>query len=118
MFTIKEYIDSQCSCDKCELCARLGGSAREEDRVFVLDENGPIAAGVLGLERGKVIVKGVYGEIDSQYRDLMNRALLNACSLMNPITVRVKSEDSYWRMFGFKETCDGGMEIMNTDIKF
>ena len=125
MFTIKECTERERACAECDtengttcaLAARLCACAEKGDRIFVLNENGPRVVGVLGLRHGKVIVKGVCGDIDEQYRDLMIRALLNACTFMNPITVRGDSTDGYFKRFGFVEK-DGGMEVKNTDIRF
>ena len=123
MFTVKECKDKEHACSECDgatrcgLCSRLGADVADGDRIFVMTEDGPIAVGVLGLKKGKVILKGVYGDISEQYRDLLNRSLLHVCRLMAPIAVRVESVDSYWRRFGFAE-CDGAMELLNTQIKF
>lgn len=114
MFTIKECAESEIFLP---LCAGFGAPATEADRVFVFDENGPKGVGILGLRRGVVIIKGVYGELDAAYRDVMTRALLNVCTYMNPIRVRVDTVCDYYKIFGFTEA-DGGMEVMNTDIKF
>ncbi len=125
MFTVKECKAGENACDLCEenaggacaLCERLGGAVQEGDRVFVLRENVPLAAGVLGLRDGKVLLKGVYGDITPDYRDVLIRSLLHVCRCMAPITVRVESTDVYYKRFGFTQT-DGGMEVRNTDITF
>lgn len=114
MFTVKECTDARIFLP---LCAKLGAPACELDRVFVFDEDGPKGVGVLGLRRGTVILKGAYGELDAAYRDVLIRALLNVCTFMNPIKVRVDTVDDYYKIFGFTEK-DGGMEVMNTDIRF
>lgn len=113
MFTVKETQYEEGSA----LLARLGGTAQEGDRIFVLDEDGPIGAGVLGLCGGKVIVKGVYGALSPAYRDVLLRSLLHVCRCMQPITVRVEGTDETFTPFGFAEK-DGGMEAMNTEIRF
>ena len=114
MFTIKECTESEVFLP---LCERFGAPATELDRVFVFDEDGPKGVGVLGLRHGVVIIKGVYGELDAAYRDVMTRSLLNVCTYMNPIKVRVDEIADYYKIFGFIES-DGGMEVMNTAIKF
>lgn len=124
MFTVKECTKSEYACESCDgygagcaLCRKLGAPAEDGDRIFVLCEGGAKAIGLLGLKRGKVIIKGVYGDVDCAYRDVINRSLMHVCRCMNPITVRVESTDEYWRGFGFIES-GGGMEIKNTEIKF
>lgn len=114
MFTIKEWSDGE---QVRALCERLHADAHEGDRVFVLVEGEPKAVGVLGLRHGKVILRGVYGDIDETYRDLMNRALLNVCYDFSPITVRIDAIDDYWLRFGFREV-DGGMEVRSDKIIF
>ena len=118
-FTVKEYsLNSEVRGESVTSAVkRLNADVTELDRLWVLDENGIKAIGVLSLRHGKVIIKGVYGELDYAYLDLMRRALLNACTLMNDITVRVDEVNEYWLKFGFREA-DGGMEILNRDIKF
>lgn len=124
MFTVKECTE-QAACGECDapgsgscpLCERLGGNASDGDRIFVLYEDGPRAAGVLGLRHGKVIVKGVYGALTPAYRDLMVRSLLHVCRCMQPITVRVDTQDDYYASFGFAPK-EGGMEVRNTQIVF
>lgn len=113
MFTVKEYYAEHAR----EICRKLGAEASEFDRVFVLDEDGPKAAGILSLAGAKVLIKGVYGDISESYRDVMNRSLLHVCRCMNPITVRVESASEYWKKFGFGEA-DGGMEIKSDEINF
>lgn len=119
MFTIKEYgiDDTVCGETVKSAAERLGAKVTDTDRIFALDDGGIKAIGALSLCCGKVIIKGVFGDLDFAYRDLMNRALLNVCALMNDITVRVDEIDSYWNIFGFREK-DGGMEILNRDIVF
>ena len=114
MFTVKECTQYE---EGSALCARLGGSAQEGDRLFVLEEGEPIGVGVLGLRNGKVIVKGVYGTLSPAYRDVLLRSLLHVCRCLDPITVRVEGTDGYYKPFGFTEN-DGGMEVLNTDISF
>lgn len=118
-FTIKEYTLTDVIGGESVMSAveRLNAAVTELDRLWVLCEDGIKAIGVLSLRRGKVIVKGVYGELDRAYLDLMRRALLNACTLMSDITVRVDEVNEYWLKFGFTEK-DGGMEILNRNIKF
>lgn len=118
-FTIKEYDLSDTVHGESLLCAaeRLNADVTELDRFWALDEGGVKAIGVLSLRHGKVVIKGVYGELAPEYLDLMRRALLNACTLFNDITVRVDEVNDYWAQFGFTETA-GGMEILNRDIKF
>ena len=118
-FTVKEYtLDNTVGGESVRSAAkRLQAGVSELDRLWALDEGGIKAIGVLSLRRGKVVIKGVYGEIDYAYLDLMNRVLLNACTMLNDITVRVDEVSEYWAQFGFKEI-DGGMEILNRDIKF
>lgn len=122
MFTIRECIAENPACDNCKrsgcaLAGKFGADIEEGNRIFVFNEGGVKAVGVLGLEKGKVIVKGVYGDIADEYRDLTCRAMLNVCRNMNGITVRVKSTDKYFLRFGFREH-DGGMEIFNKNIVF
>ena len=125
MFTVKECTQKECACCECDtaqikscpLCERLNANAVEGDRIFVLTEGVPKAVGVLGLSRCKVIVKGVFGDIDESYRDVMYRALLNVCRDFNPITIRVEEVNPYFKSFGFTER-DGGMEIISSNIKF
>lgn len=114
MFTVKECLQPETALS---LCARLGAPAKPGDRIFVLREDGEKAVGLLGLRHGKVIVKGVWGDVDDAYRDVLNRTLLHVCRCMNPIPVRVEQISAYWKQFGFEEK-DGGMEILSTDITF
>ena len=109
MFTIRECAEGVPACNEdcrehaCALCERFNADFNEGDRIFVLDDGGAKAVGVLGLKCGKVVVKGVFG---------------NVCRNMNPITVRVESADaSYYSSFGFKAK-DGGMEVQNKSITF
>ena len=118
-FTVKEYSlrDEVCGESVVSAASRLRADVSELDRLWVLDEGGVKAIGALALRHGKVVIKGVYGNLSPQYLDLMRRALLNACTLLNDITVRVDEVSDYWAQFGFKEA-DGGMEVLNRDIKF
>ena len=115
MFTVKECTDSE---TVCAVCKEHGYAPSPLDRIFVLDEDGPQAVGVLSLRGAKVVVTGVFGTLDESYRDVLNRSLLHVCRCMDPITVRVDAANAYWKKFGFTETADGGMEITNTDINF
>lgn len=125
MFTVKECTQNEHACDMCDgidtayckLKERFKANVGEGDRIFVLTESEPKALGVLGLGGGKVIVKGVFGDIDESYRDVMYRSLLNVCRGFNPITVRVEGINPYFKRFGFSEQ-NGGMEINSRDIKF
>lgn len=115
MFTVKEWQPSQ---ELTALCAALHADYADGDRAFVFDEDGPKAVGVLSLYRGtKVLIKGVFGELDAPYRDLMVRALLNVCRNLNPICVRVHECSDYYAAFGFVPV-EGGMEVQNTEIVF
>lgn len=115
MFTVKEWQDGEALKS---VCARLGADYEEGDRAFVLVEGEPLAVGVLSLYRGtKVLIKGVYGDIDDRYRDLMCRSLLFFASNLSPITVRVNEVSDYYRALGFTET-EGGMEVNNKEIRF
>ena len=118
-FTIKEYslFDEVGGVSIADAAKSFNADLSELDRLWVLNEGGIKAIGALTLRRGKVVVKGVYGNLTPQYLDLMRRALLNACTLMNDITVRVDEVNGYWAQFGFTET-DGGMEVLNRNIKF
>ena len=124
MFTIRECAEGVPACNEdcrehaCALCERFNADFNEGDRIFVLDDGGAKAVGVLGLKCGKVVVKGVFGNVEAVYKDLIVRAMLNVCRNMNPITVRVESADvSYYSLFGFK-TKDGGLEVQNKSITF
>ncbi len=115
MFTIKEWQPSQ---KLASLCAALHADYQDGDRAFVLEEGEPKAVGILSLYRGtKVLLKGVFGELDPAYRDLMVRALLNVCRNMNPICLRVHEQSDYYADFGFVPV-EGGMEVQNTEIVF
>ena len=114
MFTVKECTDLLAAR---ALCEKWGAPFADGDRVFVLDEDGPQAVGLLGLRKGKVLVKGVYGDVSPAYRELVRRSLLHVCSLMPPIPVRVDETDDAWEAYGFTAH-DGGMEAMNTDIRY
>lgn len=119
MFTVKECVPQESCADGSakELCARFSAPYTAGDRVFVLREDGARAVGLLGLAHGKVIVRGVYGNIDEGYRDIVIRSLLHVCRCMQPITVRVNEVSAYFAAFGFTEK-DGGMEISNTELRF
>lgn len=115
MFTIKEWQDGE---ELRRVCDKVHADFREGDRAFVLVEGEPLAVGVLSLYKGtKVLLKGVYGDIDDRYRDLMCRSLLFVASNMNPIVVRVEEVSEYYRNLGFTEA-DGGMEVSNKEIRF
>lgn len=109
--------DENCREHACALCERLNADFSEGDRIFVLDDDGAKAAGVLGLKGGKVLVKGVFGEADAAYKELVLRAMLNVCRNMNPITVRAENSDFNYSVFGFAPK-DGGMEVHNKSITF
>ena len=115
MFTIKEWPHGEALES---VCARFHADYAEGDRAFVFEEGEPRAVGVLSLYKNtKVLVKGVYGDLDAPYRDLMIRSLLFVASNMNPITVRVHEVSDYYRHLGFTEV-DGGMEVRNKEIHF
>ncbi len=114
MFTVKECTQTE---EANVLCRQLRAPAQSGDRIFVLHEDGPRAVGILALRGAKVVLKGVYGDIDAAYRDVMCRALLHVCRDMQPITLRVDGEDDYWLRFGFEKK-DGGMEVCNKDVVF
>ena len=115
MFSIKEWQQSE---ELKRVCERFNADYEEGDRAFVFVEGEPKAVGILSLYKGtKVLVKGVYGNLDAPYRDLMVRSLLFVASNMNPITVRVNEVSDYYRNLGFTES-DGGMEVRNKEIHF
>ena len=115
MFTIKEWPPGE-ALER--VCTRYNADYEEGDRAFVFEEGEPRAVGVLSLYKNtKVLVKGVYGDLDAPYRDLMIRSLLFVASNMNPITVRVHEVSDYYRRLGFTEV-EGGMEVNNKEIHF
>lgn len=113
MFTVKEYTREEFDA----LRGAPQADVREGDRLFVLWEDAPKGVGILRLQRGKVLLAGVYGDLSPAYRDLMYRALLNVCRGFAPITVRVESDDPYFAPFGFT-SADGGMEVRSDNIRF
>lgn len=117
MFTIKECTSEFIRCGECGNRCKFVPDLPRHNRIFAFDEDGVKAVGVLGLEGGSVVVCGVYGNVSEAERDLITRAVLNVCKGMNPITVRVKEQNDYFKQFGFIP--DGnGMKISNKDIKF
>lgn len=114
MFTVKECTQPEIAFP---LCERLGAPAETGDRIFVLNEDGAKAVGILRLVHGKVLVAGVWGDLNEAYRDVLCRSLLHVCRCMNPIPVRVEQTSAYWKMFGFTEK-DGGMEVLSSNITF
>jgi len=87
------------------------------DRAFVMQENGDIGLGVLGLEKGAVIVKDVYVKhgFPFEYYDLLARALLGIIRDFSPIKVRIKGYKEYFERFGFVKA-GGEMEAMSDRI--
>lgn len=122
MFTVKECTENARACEQCNgascaLCSRYGGKMQEGDRIFVLTDDTPRGVGVLGLHKGKVVLKGIFGDLDAAYRDILLRSLLHVCRCMQPITVRAEGNDARLRAFGFAPA-DGGMECENTKLNF
>ena len=117
MFTIKECTTEFARCGECASRCKFVSDLPTHNRIFAFDEGGVRAVGVLGLEGGSVVFCGVYGTVNEAERDLITRAVLNVCRGLNPITVKVKEQNAYFKQFGFVP--DGnGMKILNKDITF
>ncbi|MCL2675020.1 MAG: hypothetical protein FWE84_00275 [Firmicutes bacterium] len=95
-------------------------------RVFVMQENGDIGAGVLMLDGGVVWIKQVVTNSPFAYYDLLARTLLAVVRNMTGMMVRVKKayeniikaiDHTCFLQFGFVD-CGEYLEILSDDINF
>lgn len=114
MLTVKECtIISKCE----EISKKFGAPYNALDRAFALYGGEPIGIGILGLDKGIVVIKYISDCGGAQNFDLLARSILFFIKDFNPIMVRADCHQEYFFRFGFANN-GGATYIMSDKIDF